>query len=174
MKIMKNTYIVLIAAVILIIAILAAFLLYSFFNSNSTVQKGDTVSVFYTGSFTNGTVFNSNVGQQPFTFVAGSNNTIIGFDNAVLGMSLNQSKTVTIPSNEAYGPINNSRIITVPLSDFQNKTVKIGTVVSTSNTGQGSTGVVIGVTNTSAIVNFNSPLASQTLIFTIKVVNITK
>ena len=67
------------------------------------MANGDTVDVFYTGTFTNGTVFDSNVGGQPLQFTVGSGQVIPGFDQAVLGMKLKESKTVTIPANDAYG-----------------------------------------------------------------------
>ncbi len=178
---MKFAYLVIILAIIVIIAVVGLYFIYNHptltvqhNNSTVTVQNGDNVSVFYTGSFTNGTVFNSNVGQAPFSFIVGSNQTIVGFNNAVLGMSLNQNKTVTIPPNQAYGAINQSLIVRIPISDFQNQSIKIGSIVSTSSNGQGKRGIVTFTNSTYAIVDFNSPLAGKTLVFNIRVVGIKK
>ncbi|MGC8479201.1 MAG: FKBP-type peptidyl-prolyl cis-trans isomerase [Candidatus Micrarchaeia archaeon] len=168
---MKSTYLIGVTIIIILIIIAAVYFLYLV--PSQTVQKGDIVSVYYTGSFTNGTIFNSNVGQQPFNFTVGSNETIVGFDNAVLGMSLNENKTVTLPPSEAYGYENPSLIVSVPLSDFGNKTISVGSVITErSTTGQQNNGVVISVNKTYAKINFNSPLAGQTLVFTIRVVGI--
>ncbi len=167
---MKSIYLA-IALVVIIVIIIAA-LYYLYLIPSQTVQKGSIVSVFYTGSFTNGTVFNSNVGQQPFNFTAGTNETILGFDNAVLGMTLNQTKTVTIPANEAYGYENPNLIVSVPLSDFGNKTINVGSVVTENANGQQVEGLVTSLNSTYAVVNFNSPLAGKTLVFTIRVIGI--
>ena len=137
--------------------------------SSPTVQNGDNVSVFYTGTLTNGTVFDTNVGKQPLNFTVGSGELIQGFDQGVIGMQLNQTKTITIPANQAYGEINPALIVTVPKSQFGNQSVQVGQVVSTSN---GQQGKITAVNATNVTVDFNPPLAGQTLIFTIKVVAI--
>ncbi len=139
--------------------------------SGPVVTIGDNISVYYTGTYTNGTVFDSNAGKAPLNFTVGSGQLIKGFDDAVVGMKLNETKTVTIPANEAYGEANQSLIVAVPRSDFNNQTVTIGMIVSTS---RGAQGRVTAVNATNVTVDFNSPLAGQTLVFKITVVSIKK
>ena len=165
-------------SIILIVAAAAIIGIYMATNNASPiVANGDTVDVFYTGTFTNGTVFDSNVGGQPLQFTVGSGQVIPGFDQAVLGMKIKESKTVTIPANDAYGPVNPSLIIEVPLSKFGNASsqIKVGsTVTQQSTSGQQIPGVVTAVTGENATIDFNSPLAGKTLIFNITIENITK
>ena len=163
----KAAYVAIIVAVVAVLAIVA----YAAASSSSpaVVKSGDIVSVYYTGSFTNGTVFNSNVGKAPFNFTVGSNEVIPGFQNAIIGMRVGENKTVTLPPSEAYGPVNNSLIISVPLSEFGNKTVQTGMVVTTQT---GAQGIVTNVTTSNAIVDFNPLLAGKTLVFQIEVVKI--
>ncbi|MGC8496305.1 MAG: FKBP-type peptidyl-prolyl cis-trans isomerase [Candidatus Micrarchaeia archaeon] len=156
---------------IAIIALIVVVALAASSMAGATVVNGDNVSVYYTGRFTNGTVFNTNVGGAPFNFTVGKNQVIQGFNNAVLGMKVGQNKTITIPPNEAYGEFNQSLVIPVPLKYFANTTVKVGMIVSSPNGPQGE---VIAVNNTTAMVNFNPPLAGKTLVFTIKLVSIKK
>lgn len=169
-----------IAAVIIIAALAVAAYLVTAGAQSSTVAAGDNISVFYTGAFTNGTVFNTNVGGQPFSFTVGTGMVINGFDSGVIGMSLNQTKTITIPADEAYGPVNPSLIINVPLSAFNNasgngSSVHLGMLVTETNpTGQEYQGIVTAMNATNATVNFNPPLAGKTLVFTIRVVSIKK
>ncbi len=56
------------------------------------VKKGSKVKVFYTGKLKDGTVFESNLGQQPLEFVVGKGKVIKGFEKAVLDMNLGQTQ----------------------------------------------------------------------------------
>ncbi|MGH2507304.1 MAG: FKBP-type peptidyl-prolyl cis-trans isomerase, partial [Ktedonobacteraceae bacterium] len=77
----KKLYII---APVVVIAIIIGIYLATNISNASTVGVGDTVSVYYTGTLTNGTVFDSNVGKQPLTFVVGAGQLILGFDNGVI------------------------------------------------------------------------------------------
>ena len=160
---------ILVAIAVVIVIIVAIYLESS---SGLVVAQGDNISVYYKLSLTNGTVIQSNFGQQPLNFTVGSGQVIAGFDNGVIGMGLNQNKTITIPANQAYGAINQSLIVIAPLSDFKNQTVHVGMSVAENSNGKQYQGIVIAVNSTSATVNFNSPLAGQTLVFTIRVIKI--
>ena len=138
----------------------------------SVVASGDNVSVFYTLTLTNGTVLQSNFGAQPFSFVVGSGQVIQGFNDAVIGMKVGEAKNVTLPPNEAYGNYSSALIVTVPRSDFGNASINVGETVSNKATGQ--KGIITVVNSTSATINFNSPLAGETLLFEIKIASINK
>jgi peptidylprolyl isomerase len=138
------------------------------------VAVGDTINVSYTGTFTNGTVFDSNVGKPPLQFTVGSGQLIKGFDQGVIGMKLNEEKTIIVPANEAYGEINPSLIIQVPASSFGNHTVQAGMGVSRTVNGTQEQGVITSVNKTTVTVDFNPALAGQTLIFKVKILAINK
>ncbi len=105
--------VVVIAAVIVVLFVVGG--LGSKTSSSSIVKDGDNVSIYYTGSFTNGTVFDSNINGSPLSFIVGSDEMIPGVDNAVINMSVGQNKVVTIPPNEAYGYVNESIDKDLPL-----------------------------------------------------------
>lgn len=161
----------LIAAFVVVIIIIG---IYLETNNSPVVAKGDKISVYYTGKLTNGTVFDTNVGKAPLNFTVGAGQMIAGFDQGVIGMKLNQNKTITIPAAQAYGAVNPALIVTVPISQFGNLTPTVGMHVAYSTNGQQTQGVVTQVNKTNATVDFNSPLAGQTLIFTVEVVKIQK
>ena len=69
----------------------------------TTAQSGDTVKVDYTLKLADGTVYQTTVGSTPFEFTLGQNQVIAGFEKAVTGMKVGETKTVTIPADEAYG-----------------------------------------------------------------------
>jgi len=155
---------------VIIIAIVILSILFLIHSSSPEVVKvGDNVSVFYTLRLANGTIIQSNFNSSPFSFIVGSNQVITGFSNAVVGMKVGQVKNVTIPPNEAYGYENSSLIITLPISVLGNKTYKVGTVLYTTT---GLRGVIDSINSTNLTINFNSPLAGQTLYFTIKLVSV--
>jgi FKBP-type peptidyl-prolyl cis-trans isomerase len=69
-----------------------------------TALGGDTVNVDYTLKLSNGTVYQTTVGTgQPFSFELGVGQVIAGFDAAVNGMAVGQTKTVKIAAKDAYG-----------------------------------------------------------------------
>jgi len=101
-----------------------------------TVKNGDAVSVDYIGMFEDGTVFDTsiqsvaenntlypksisfspNAQYSPLNFTVGTGQMISGFDTGVIGMGINQTKTVIIPPEHAYGFSNSSLIVTQDLT----------------------------------------------------------
>src|SRR5512145_2163163 len=77
------------------------------------VKQGDTITVNYTGKLLDGTIFDSSVGRHPLQFTLGKGALIAGFEQAVIGMSAGEKKTVVIPSAEAYGPRQQSAVVEV-------------------------------------------------------------
>jgi FKBP-type peptidyl-prolyl cis-trans isomerase 2 len=158
-------------AVIIIGAILGVVYMTTNGNAANIVTVGDNVSVYYTGKFTNNTIFDSNVGGEPLNFTVGSGEMISGFDNAVIGMKVGETKNITLTPQEAYGEVNQSLIYELPLSDFGNHSVSVGMSIKTTS---GAQGLITSVNSTTATVDFNPPLAGKTLIFEIKVAAIRK
>jgi len=73
--------------------------------AGAVAQNGDTVTVNYTGTFDDGTVFDSSLkpGRTPFSFVLGAGNVIQGWDLGVLGMKVGGKRDLVIPPGLAYG-----------------------------------------------------------------------
>src|ERR1044071_6724113 len=53
----------------------------------SKVKEGDNISLHYTGTLDDGTVFDSSDGHDPLSFTVGSGEVIPGFDEGVRGMA---------------------------------------------------------------------------------------
>ncbi len=90
--------------------------------SGSEAQVGDTVTVNYTGKFENGTVFDTSVGKQPFSFQLGAGNVIPGWDQGLVGMKVGGKRMLIVPPSLAYGsqdygpiPANSTLIFEVEL-----------------------------------------------------------
>ena len=72
--------------------------------TGATAVNGDTVTVNYVGTLTNGTKFDSSIDRgQPFTFVLGAGKVIAGFDQGIVGMRVGGKRKLTIPPSLGYG-----------------------------------------------------------------------
>lgn len=84
--------------------------------SGAAAKKGDTLSMNYTGSLENGTVFDSNVDPkfghvQPFEFHLGAGEVIKGWDEGLVGMQVGEKRKLVIPAAMAYGSYSPSPLI---------------------------------------------------------------
>jgi protein-disulfide isomerase len=72
--------------------------------TGAAVKKGDTVTVHYVGTLTDGSEFDSSRKHgQPFTVEIGAGRVIKGWDQGILGMKVGGKRKLTIPSDLAYG-----------------------------------------------------------------------
>lgn len=80
--------------------------------SGKEVQNGDRVSVHYTGTLIDGTVFDSSYQRKsPFEFNVGAGRVIRGWDLGLIGMREGGKRKLTIPPELGYG---NKSIGTIP------------------------------------------------------------
>lgn len=128
---------------------------------------GDSVTVHYRGTLDDGTEFDSSEGRDPLPFEVGANDVIGGFDEAVRGLAVGESKTVRIEPDEAYGQYSEEAIIEFP-ADSAPEGLAVGDSVSLGN-GQGT---VIEITDEMITIDANHPLAGKTLTFDIELVSI--
>lgn len=137
-------------------------------------KQGDTVSVHYTGKLDDGTVFDSSEGGSPLEFAIGSGNVIPGFEQAVLGMSPGEAKTTTIPSDEAYGPYYEERVLVVERQQIPaDLPVDIGAQLQIQQQGGMVIPVVVtDITESEVTLDANHPLAGEDLTFEIRLVGI--
>ncbi len=137
----------------------------------SKVENGNTVKVHYTGKFEDGSVFDSSVNNEPISFEVGTMQVIPGFENAILGMTVGESKTVTLKPEEAYGYPLEGMVQEVPRS-LVPADVKAGAQL-VSEGEQGTFNVVVKeVKEDTVVLDGNHPLAGKTLVFDLELVGI--
>ena len=140
----------------------------------SQVKEGDKIKVHYTGKLDDGTVFDSSFDREPIEFKAGEGMVIKGFDEAVIGMDVEEEKTVTIPPEKAYGTHREHMIMTVPKDQLpKNMEPKVGDKMQMS-APDGKTFVVniVEASDSEVKIDANHPLAGKALTFIIKIIEI--
>jgi FKBP-type peptidyl-prolyl cis-trans isomerase 2 len=111
-----------------LILLISVMILFSGCVSQKTVKMGDNVSVDYTGSLQDGRVFDTSIEKvamennlfpgreyKPLNFTVGNGEVIKGFDEGVIGMMVGESKTLIIPPEKGYGPIDPKAIQAIPI-----------------------------------------------------------
>jgi len=159
--------------IILLVILLLGAILISGCNA-AQAKNGDTGKVDYTGKLENGTVFDTSEGREPLNFTLGEGKMIPGFEKAVLGMKVGESKTVTIPADKAYGQYNDNWVVVVNRENLTNiPNPEVGEQLQGPRPdGKAGVCTVINVTNTTITVDFNSPLAGKNLTFEITLISI--
>ena len=141
----------------------------------SLVQEGHSVKVHYKGTLEDGTEFdNSRTRGDALAFQVGAGQMIKGFDAAVIGMGLGEVKTVAIPCADAYGDVQEEAFRDYPLELFGDDVeIEVGGIVhGASPEGEPLLAKVTAVTDTTATLDHNHPLAGKDLTFEIELVEI--
>ncbi len=139
-----------------------------------TAKKGDTVSVHYTGRLTDGTVFDSSRNGDPLTFELGGGQLIQGFDQAVMGMEVGESKTVELAPSEAYGAKREDLQFEMERSNFPEsiEPEEGQQLQMRQRNGQPLIVTVIDADDETVTLDANHPLAGQELVFDIELLEI--
>ncbi|MAY84431.1 MAG: peptidylprolyl isomerase [Flavobacteriales bacterium] len=140
----------------------------------ATAKKGDKVKVHYTGKLTDDTIFDSSREREPLEFTVGAGQMIKGFDAAVEGMAVGESKKVEIPSAEAYGERSDEAMIEVDKAQLPKdmKPEKGMQLEATSQDGRRQILIIHEVKEEKVVLDANHPLAGKELIFDIELVEV--
>ena len=137
-------------------------------------KQGDLVKVHYTGKLDDGTVFDSSEGRDPSEFTVRSGQLIPGFDSGVIGMNVGESKTVQIPSADAYGPHQDEMVLAVERSTVP-EDIELQEGMQLQITGPDNQALVVtvaAITEDTVQLDANHPLAGKDLIFDLTLVDI--
>ncbi len=135
---------IIVLIVVLLLSASSVVILLTIGQGTNTVRKvvnGDTIKVNYIGRLTppDDRVFDTsiysvasnnalypkslsfslrqNTSYTPLQFVVGSGSLIPGFESGVLGMTLNETKTIVVPPSQGYGAMNLSRVFSFSLTE---------------------------------------------------------
>ena len=134
-------------------------------------KAGDIVRVHYTLKLQDGTIFDTSENREPMEITLGENQVIPGFEEAIFGMKPGESKTITIPADQAYGQRDENLVFEIGKDELPPDIMpEAGMMLQT---GQGII-TIIEVTETMVKLDANNPLAGKDLTFNIELVEIGK
>ena len=136
------------------------------------IKQGDTVKVHYTGTLEDGEIFDSSQGKPPLSFTIGSGQVIPGFNDAVIGMEVGETKDVTIPVEQAYGERKDELVIIAPVEQIPpGLKPEIGQMLEVGGaSGDILKMRVVQLDEKNITLDANPPLAGQKLKFQIQLV----
>ncbi len=137
-------------------------------------KPGDRVRVHYTGTLSDGRVFDSSYERGPVEFTLGCGQILSGFERAVYGKTPGSVTIENVPSHHAFGQKRTDRILRVPAADLNGDgPPRIGKNVEFCRSdGSRVGGVVTEIDGHEAIVDTNHPLAGEDLTFEIEILEI--
>jgi FKBP-type peptidyl-prolyl cis-trans isomerase 2 len=140
----------------------------------ANAQSGKVVRVHYTGKLSDGSVFDSSEGREPLEFTVGSGQVIAGFDRAVTGMTVGETRSARIPADEAYGPRRDDLLLELDREHIpEGIEVDVGTQLQLQQAdGQMVPVTVADVDSQSVTLDANHPLAGKDLIFELELVEV--
>ncbi|MCP4269040.1 MAG: peptidylprolyl isomerase [Candidatus Brocadiaceae bacterium] len=137
------------------------------------VSQGKQVSIEYTLTLDDKSIVDSNIDTKPLSFVQGSHEIIPGLENALEGMKVGESKKVTVKPEDAYGLVNKDAVSEVKKEQVPQDALKVVAVLQgQSPDGRVILTRVIEIKEETVLLDYNHPLAGQTLYFDVKILDV--
>src|SRR5574337_753608 len=137
------------------------------------IQNGSTVKLEYRLSDEKGAVLDTNEPQAPVIYTQGQGQIIPGFEKALNGLRVGDTKHVVVKPDEAYGPIRPEAFVEVPKERIPEKLQTVGAhLVAQGQNGQTRHAFVKEIKEKTIVLDTNHPLAGKALTFDVKVMGI--
>lgn len=142
--------------------------------SELTIGPGRKVTMHFAIKLEDGQIIDSNFDKAPVEFEVEDGNIPDGFESALTGLKVGDHVELTIAPERGFGQHNPSNIQRMKRADFKGMDLEPGLVVSFQEPGGEIPGVVVEFDDANVSVDFNHPLAGKTLIFEVKVLQVTE
>ncbi len=137
------------------------------------IKNGHKVSLEYTVFLEDGTEIDSNVGEDPLSFVLGSHQVFPALEQALLGLKAGDTKQIVLQAEEAYGPVVPDAFREVDLETVPAPFRYEGAVLGVQDPQGGVFPIrVHKIAEKKAVLDFNHPLAGRALRFHVKVTKV--
>ena len=141
-------------------------------NSEMKVSDDVVVSLDYVLRLDDGDVVDQSAEGQPLQFLQGHGQIIPGLEKELYGMRVGEEKRVEVPPSEGYGEYDEEDTETMPRSAFP-PDLKLeegmGLQMRDSNSDQVYQVTVAELQDSGVVLDFNHPLAGETLFFDVRV-----
>ena len=140
-------------------------------------KAGDTVRVHYEGQLSDGTIFDSSLERDPIEFILGQDTVIPGFEQAVIGMEVGESKDVSIPPEDGFGEYSEDLVVHIEKSILPpdiNPELGMQLEVSSEEEDEETPRVftIAEIAEDSVTLDGNHPLAGEKIAFKIELLEI--
>jgi FKBP-type peptidyl-prolyl cis-trans isomerase 2 len=140
-------------------------------NSALTIVNGDKVTMDYSIILPDNTVVASSVGKEPLSFTQGKREIVSeAFEAALAGMKVGERKSIPLKPDQAFGPYDEKKKIPVKREQLP-ADVKMGGLVKTKD---GRVARIVDLSDSSAVLDFNHPLAGKNLVFEVTILKVEK
>lgn len=142
--------------------------------ASTKAKEGDLVKVHYTGKLKDESIFDSSQNSDPLEVTLGTGQVIPGFEKAVVGMGVGDSKTIEIAAADAYGSYRDELVVEIDKERIpEDLTVEVGQqLVLRQAEGPPIRVKVTDMTEKSVTLDANHPLAGQDLTFEVQLIEI--
>lgn len=140
-------------------------------------EPGDKITIEYEATFANGSLFDRSADYDvPVTFTLGQREVFPGIEKTVLGMKSGEKKKVLLTPEAAYGVHDPAKVELISLEEFPGGFhLRKGMLLPAKSVeGESVQGKVIDVSPEGVTVDFNHPLAGESLWMEVKVVEVVK
>lgn len=137
------------------------------------VEEGRIVYIEYKVELADGTVVSNNVGKDPVVYEVGGNRVLRALDKALRGMRSGDSRVVTLSAADAFGNVDDSLIVAVPLDQVPGDARTPGSVMIAENSEGNKQRVTVSeIRGQVAVLDYNHPLAGRELRYTVKILDV--
>lgn len=137
------------------------------------VENGRRISIEYTLKLDDGSTADTNVGEDPLTFVQGDGEILEALETALAGLEVDDEKQVRIAAEQGYGLVDPDAFDRVERDEIPADAHHVGAVlVAEDEDGNQQSVRVHEVGAEEIVLDLNHPLAGQTLNFAVRIVAI--
>lgn len=141
--------------------------------TDNVIGEHSRVTLHFTLKLDDGTEVDSTLKGDPASFSVGDGSLLPGFEKALFGLEAGDEAEIEIPPEAGFGQRNPANIQKVRRDHFPpDMELEPGLVVSFDNGSGELPGVIREVGEDEVEVDFNHPLAGQTLTFHVKIIEV--
>jgi len=139
---------------------------------NQTVEKNVVVSLDYVLKLDNDEVIDRSEKNAPLEYLHGYKNIVPGLESELEGLKIGEEKSVTVPAKLGYGERDSEEVAEYPRDTFPDSlNLEVGEPIAMrdSESGESFQAYITEIQTDKVLLDFNHPLAGETLHFKIKI-----